>query len=326
MTLMRTISIQPTQQCNAACENCGTFSSPATKTRLEESQMEKVIREAAAAGCEESVFSGGEPTLAGRSLLRLMRLAAAHKMSVRLITNGWWAKTEESAGRWASLFVDAGAYEIAFSTGDQHARFVPLESIVTGVKASLQQGLRVTVFIELIEPRKITRSSFEALPKIRELHLAYGANKFNIIQSPWMPVDAGEVRTYPPGVAVNRDNLNKRGGCDDILKTITISPDGTISACCGIGMRRIPELQLGNIRNTSLLAAYQAADQDSLMRRIRLEGPEHLLAWASARDPSIQWENMYAHRCQACIRLFTDSRVIEALRRSARPSGVVATQ
>ena len=40
-----------------------------------------------------------------------------------------------------------------------------------------------------------------------------------------------------------------------------------------------------------------------------MEGPERILEWASTHDPEIQWEDMYAHRCQACIRLYKDSRV-----------------
>ena len=33
--------------------------------------------------------------------------------------------------------------------------------------------------------------------------------------------------------------------------------------------------------------------------------------------PSIKWENMYAHRCQACIRLYADKSVREVILKNA---------
>jgi hypothetical protein len=42
---------------------------------------------------------------------------------------------------------------------------------------------------------------------------------------------------------------------------------------------------------------------------IHAEGPERILAWAATHDPSIEWEHRYAHQCQACVRVFRDSKV-----------------
>ena len=79
-------------------------------------------------------------------------------------------------------------------------------------------------------------------------------------------------------------------------------------------MRLVPELQLGNIAETPVSEAWRRAEADLLKRWIRTEGPERILAAAAAHDPSIEWENMYAHRCQACIRMYTDSKVQTVLR------------
>jgi hypothetical protein len=38
-------------------------------------------------------------------------------------------------------------------------------------------------------------------------------------------------------------------------------------------------------------------------------GPEKIVAWAATKDPTIKWENMYAHRCQACMRIYRDPKV-----------------
>lgn len=76
-----------------------------------------------------------------------------------------------------------------------------------------------------------------------------------------------------------------------------------------LGEKLIPELQLGSIARTSIAEADAAGANDFLKRWIRVEGPERILAWAAGHDQSIEWEGMYAHHCQACLRLYKDPKV-----------------
>jgi len=128
-------------------------------------------------------------------------------------------------------------------------------------------------------------------------------------ESPWMPLNPAKKENYPPGMAIDRNNLAKVRGCDSVIQTITVQADGRIGACCGLGMRLVPELQVGRIGEISLTEGFSEAEDDLLKRWIRAEGPERILAWAAEKDPSIKWEGMYAHRCQACIRLYRDPAV-----------------
>lgn len=313
LSSLRTLSVQPTQQCNAACEHCGTFSNPNSKTRLNTDLAEAAIRQAAEHGFTDVVLTGGEATLMGQWLPRAIAQVKSLGMKARLVTNGWWAKSAQSAARRSREFAAAGLDEINFSTGDQHARFVPLETVVRGVCAAVHSGMKVTIIVELVKSRQITKAMIEAMPQIRALRESGCGSRLSIYQNPWMPIDPGTVESYPAGVAANGGNLAGRGGCDDVLQTITISPDGVISACCGIGMRLIPELQLGNIADTSIAEACRKAEVDPLKWRLRHEGPEKMLAHAATADPSIEWENMYAHRCQACIRMYRDPKIRSAL-------------
>jgi hypothetical protein len=104
-----------------------------------------------------------------------------------------------------------------------------------------------------------------------------------------------------------------RRGCENILSTTTIEPSGSIRACCGIASRQISELLIGNIHDIGLADADRVASDDFLKRWIRVDGPESILAWAASHDPAIQWEHMYAHRCQACLRLYGDPRVRQVI-------------
>ena len=303
----RTLSLQPTQQCNAACEHCGTFSSPTTRTKLKKDVALDAIRQAADCNFTHVAFSGGEPTLTGRWLLEAIALATALGLKTQIVTNGWWAKTRTAAERRLRNLVDAGLNEIDFSTGDQHAKYVPVERVVRGACISVEINLPATIIVELVQERTITKQVLEKSQEVSEIRAKFPDRQLNIFQSPWMSLDPSDVQSYPDGVLANRENLGSRGGCDDVIQTMTVSPDGMISACCGIGMRLIPELQLGSAYDVTFEEAVSNAENNPILWRLRNVGPEALLELASRKDASIVWENMYAHRCQACIRLFTDS-------------------
>lgn len=307
----RTISLMPTWQCTAECQDCGTMSSPRVRERLTMDQLIKAIGEASRAGYEVAVFTGGEPTLAGAVLEKALAYARDCGLITRVVTNGHWARSPERADLKIRSLVEAGLQEINFSTGDEHVRFVPVERVLRGVVSALRAGLTTAVMVELRSGNRVTRESFESHPLYTEIADMGGVK---IDESPWMPLDPDQSEGYPAGFAVNRENLSTRTGCDSVLQTTTIEADGTIGACCGIGMRLVPELQLGHIANMSISEADSAAADDFLKRWIRVEGPEKILAWAASIDTSIEWEDRYAHRCQACIRLYRDPLVGKVVR------------
>jgi hypothetical protein len=87
-----------------------------------------------------------------------------------------------------------------------------------------------------------------------------------------MPLSPYAREEYPGGFAANSANLSQCKGCDNILTTTTLQADGTLGACCGVGMRFIPELHIGNIRQTDLAEAVRMAEIDPLKQRIRAGG------------------------------------------------------
>jgi len=304
----RTLSIMPTFRCTAACRNCGTLSSPKENTFLPLGLIMRAIEQAAENGYKVVVFTGGEATLIGEDLLECIKHAHVNGLITRLVTNGHWA-TADATAQYVERLVNAGLDEINFSTGDQHARFVSVQNIVRGVCISMAAGLRISVMVELVHPRCVTKATVENDPDFVLARQRYPDVYVKVLESPWMPLTPLKSYQYPDGMTCNASNLPSRQGCNSVLSTTTIQADGTINACCGIGLRKIPELHLGNIRHTTLAEADAQAGDDFLKRWIRIEGPERILAWAARHDPSIEWENMYAHHCQACKRLYSDPKV-----------------
>jgi hypothetical protein len=67
-----------------------------------------------------------------------------------------------------------------------------------------------------------------------------------------MPLSPTAVNRYTEGATVDASNVAMRAGCDSVLHTTTVQADGRLGACCGLGMRLIPELQIGNVGDTPL--------------------------------------------------------------------------
>jgi len=76
---------------------------------------------------------------------------------------------------------------------------------------------------------------------------------------------------------------------------------------------RIPELnapwQGGNLDDL-----LEAGSRDFMKIWLHVDGPERILAWAAGKDPRIEWEYRYAHHCHACLALYEDPLVREAIR------------
>lgn len=305
----RTLSVMPTYQCTAACTSCGTLSSPNVTTKLSTTQVLKSIDQARGAGVGVVVFTGGEATLEMETLLSGLSAASAAGLRTRLVTNAHWSTTDLQAVHILDEFMAAGLNEINFSTGDQHARFVPVHDVLRAVRHSLAVGLTPAVMIETTARAKVTRALLENDAYHSETMHIYPGRVVKFNESPWMPLKPHRRETYAEGTAIDSGNIDRASGCDSVLSTLTVQADGSLGACCGLGMRLIPELQVGHVDEVPIDAAFATAEQDLLKRWIRLEGPERILQWAAQKDQSIEWEGMYAHRCQACLRMYKDPAV-----------------
>jgi hypothetical protein len=270
----------------------------------------RLIAEAAEAGYCGVAFTGGEATLALDIVLAGVAQAKALGMATRLVTNGWWADTDDGADSVLRRLRAAGLDELNLSTGDQHARFVPVSSVIrAAVKALALRFRSLCIMVEVTDTSIIRKEQILRDEEFQRAHINHAAADVHVIESPWMPLRPDRRRSYPDGYLLNRKNVALKTGCTSCLTTTTVQADGRIAACCGIGMRTVPELQVGRVEITSLREADQAAADDFLKRWIRLDGPEKILAWAADIDPEIDWENMYAHKCHACLRLYKDDRV-----------------
>lgn len=310
----RTLSVMPTYACPAQCKHCGTVSGPHDRNNIALETMISAIDQANELGFLNVVFTGGEPTIRWLELVEAIRHANRLQMPTRLVTNAHWATDEQEAIHRVRELADAGLKEINYSTGDEHVRYIPLDNVANGIVSALRHSLILAVMIELRANRSINKESLFTHPKIKHLGKR-DKERIRVIESPWMPLKPLAIESYPEGTAVNSSNIASTGGCNSVLQTYVVQADGRIGACCGLGMRITPELNVGVSRGAHFLQnAIRDAESDLLKLLLHYKGPEKLLAWAATKNPEIAWENLYAHKCQACLRIYKDPKVGNVVR------------
>lgn len=314
----RNLTLMLTYRCNAQCAECGSLSSPHDKNAITLETGIASIDWAKECGLDQVVFTGGEPTLRWDDLVKCLRHASGLNMRARIVSNAQWATSREAAEKGVRELIDAGLNEINFSTGDEHVRFIPLEHILFAIEASLKADLTTVLMFELrAKPRvdeKDLMARLEALAPKEVME-----KRFIFIRSPWMPLRPDNIAEYPDGIYANKNNVAQRTGCDSVLSNYVVQGTGKIAPCCGLGMRTVAELQIGDAVKIApgdtnpLATAITEAESDLFLYALHKIGPEKIVAWAAQKDPSIQWENMYAHRCQACMRIYRDLKVKQVI-------------
>jgi organic radical activating enzyme len=311
----RNLTLMLTYRCNAQCRECGTFSSPHDKNDITLETAINSINWAHECGLPQVIFTGGEPSLRWDDLVKCVRHATSLGMSTRVVSNAQWAVTPEAAEKGIRELQEAGLGEINYSTGDEHVRFIPLPHVLNAIRAAVKAKMPVALMFELraksVVDEKQLVADIETLASPEDLK-----QYFTFIRSPWMPIRPDNIEEYPEGLYANKTNVAHRTGCESVLSNYVVQGSGKIAPCCGLGMRTVPELQIGdameNVANP-LAKAIEEGESDLFLYALHKIGPEKIVAWAAQKDPSIKWENMYAHRCQACMRIYRDPKVKQVI-------------
>ncbi len=319
--LIPTLSLMVTYQCNIACRHCGPYCGPRERDWMSADEMRDLIAQAGELGAGNVVFTGGEPTLLGDDLPRLLRFIRDETpiASSRLVTNGKWAVTYDAARRLAERWREAGLEEMNISCGEYHQEFVPLSSVANAYRACRDAGYPTVLLAGeflapgrgRLEPEDLKAAVGEDLippalmsPYVGRVHgMSCGAA---------MPYGRGAGQV-PPG-ATRRQALEKiQGPCGDILAAITAHPNGKTTACCGIMVRDESLLNIGNWRRERLRPLLEAAHQDLILNWIRYLGLHDMRRWLLAKAPDLAFRDTYSSICDLCAEMIYDPRCRDLL-------------
>ncbi len=94
------IHILLTYQCTFECDHCFVWGSPWQQGTLTLEQIKLILEQAKEAGVKSIYFEGGEPFLYYALLLRGVEMAYGMGFSVGVVSNGYWAHTQNDALEW----------------------------------------------------------------------------------------------------------------------------------------------------------------------------------------------------------------------------------
>jgi organic radical activating enzyme len=304
-TLTNCLTFVTTYTCTAACEQCCFGCTPDSEGRLSRRQMLDAIDDAYASfpSLQLVVFTGGECFLLKEDLFATIAHATSKGLWTRCVSNGSWGKTVVAANRIAQQCKEAGLKELNFSTGDDHLKYVPFESILNATRAAL--ALEMTVLITVERDSDATHWETDLLQSsdVQSLIAEYG-DRFLVHVNSWMPFTLDNKRRKP-GVAPT-------GPCNQVFTNVVMTPHGQISACCGLTYEHIPEMILGRHADTPLRTLYATQLDDFVKVWLRVEGPagiaHGLLPEAEAREMVESCD----HICQLCAKVHQDERIRNA--------------
>jgi len=307
-----TINLIVTDVCTATCRNCCFNCSPQNGTSMTIDEATNYIKTGAETfdTLKLVVLTGGEPFVLGIDFLtEVIAFAKNLNLATRIVSNAFWAKTPLKTANYINTLVKAGLSEINFSTGDEHQKYVKIENIVNACIESVKANLRVGVNVESHAKSNFNNQTLFSNKRYKEFFsIEENAEKIKIFNGLWSSLDSGECYKY------NKDAIDlarKMGkGCDSILNSFSVFPNGNLTACCGLTVSKIEHLLLGNLKYGELKTMYESQYYYFINLWLKIEGPYKIFEYLSSKDPEIG-DLPLNHVCQVCNYLFNNQKVIE---------------
>jgi MoaA/NifB/PqqE/SkfB family radical SAM enzyme len=290
-----------TRRCNMTCAHCSVESAPGIPGEPSEAELFSAIRTARTNSMKSIQFTGGEPMLRMRLVLRLMREAKRLGMVSAMTTNGFWGRTPSGALRLMHAMQKAGLGALTISYDRYHAEFQGHEPALNIARAA--EELRVLVNINMTRTAddqdlgKLA-APFEGLKCARL--------RFYDVQ----PV--GRARDFPASVLRG----STEGFCSACERP-TLTDDGRVTACNGPSYFQKPgsPLIVGSLHETPLGELLHRHSDDPILETIRTHGPSRLREELRA-VPGFEnfFRESYSGLCELCLHINSDAKAVAALR------------
>ncbi|MBP88632.1 MAG: hypothetical protein CMJ64_18280 [Planctomycetaceae bacterium] len=291
-----------TQRCPIACDFCAPECGPHKRDRIEPAWIRERIEQMLGWGMiRQVIFSGGEPLLLGKDLIDLVALCSRNDLLTRIVTNGFWARTEVVAGKWVADLKAAGLTEVNISVDDFHQAHIPLATIKHAVDALERAGIPVLLAHKRLRDSWMTVEVLEEAVG-RELPVferETGERHPVMVSGGWtVPIgqasDGATIERWMP----DDENEAWKLPCQTVLRDVVIS------------CRKELLFAIGD----DLAGSIAAANSDFMTNWLRLEGPYGLMQFVRQKDPTIPFHPRYVQSCHLCNDLFmrADTRAVLA--------------
>jgi hypothetical protein len=221
-----------TYQCTFECDHCFVFGSPFQSGTMTTEMIRKILKQAKEAESIEWIyFEGGEPFLYYQTMLKGIDLAVAAGFKVGIVTNSYWATSEEDALLWMKPLVGK-IQDFTISSDLYHfdEKISQQSKIVTRVAEQL--GIPIGVIcIELPEYNAV--STIGQIPPESASVMYRGRAAVKLVANATL---------YPSKLFTTcpHENLSDPG-------RVHVDPFGNLHVCQGIVIGNLHEMPIKNI-------------------------------------------------------------------------------
>ncbi|MCP4141502.1 MAG: radical SAM protein [Chloroflexi bacterium] len=264
-----------TYRCNFECDHCFLWGSPWQSGTMTLAQIDEILRQAQEHNSIKSIyFEGGEPFLYYPILLKGIRLAKKLGFETGIVSNGYWATTQEDALEWLRPFAEI-LDSISVSSDLYHYNEELSQQAQNAQQAAQELGISLG-FISIAQPEDNSAESGvgqlpEGMSGIKYQGRAATKLAERVKGQPW--------RSY---TECPYENLREPG-------RVHIDPFGYMHICQGIS--------IGNLFETSIneICATYNADTQPITGALLKGGPAEL-----AIQNQLSPQQNYADACHLC--------------------------
>jgi MoaA/NifB/PqqE/SkfB family radical SAM enzyme len=298
-----------TYKCPISCPMCFFAAGPNRKEMLPEFVALKVLEESKKLHIPAIGIAGGEPFLYMDLMSKLIKEAAQSDMTIIVVTNAFWAASEETATQKLRYLKELGLKRIQFSLDDHHQRFIPLENVANALKAAVKleyddikllgasignTGKFKYQLFYLKEILGVDISSIDLIDRARTSHRYY----FDEDQERYSfeELEHSDTNDLP---------VKKPGDC---LSEMMLDVNGDIYPCCNnfVGI-------IGNTYTDNLDEILGKLHLNRYFRILKKEGPFALARYLDRTQGTNFVDKRYGNWCELCADIFQNNQFSKLL-------------
>lgn len=306
------ITLIATLRCSAACDNCCFGCNPAQGRSMTYDQMQSYVDmslEAYPDSINRFSLTGGECMLLKKDVGRILSYCSGKGLECFMVSNAYWATDYEKARKILRHLQRCGLNSVAFSTGEDHDKYVPWTNVRNAVAAAAHLGLSPELRYEDRPGRTAILQCLEADEQVGPL---IKTHHIRVSKSTWMNFNNNGPKSRVWKIPFREHE--GMGGCKSLFQDVIINPYGEVYACCGIGVCRIPQMRIGNVNREPIKAIYEHAFEDFLKIWLYMEGPNAVLKYVHEKTGQKKFNWHTSHNCDICRAIFTDGEIIPCIR------------
>ncbi|MCB9650927.1 MAG: radical SAM protein [Deltaproteobacteria bacterium] len=308
------LTILLTFRCNFECDHCVFRCSPEREETIDPDLARATIDAATAYADPLALvtFTGGEPFLERDLLRTLIEHADSRGVRSGVVTNAYWATTVERAKGVLEPLRERGLSVLTTSIDTFHLDFVESVRVANAIRAALALGMETHLNIVVKRGVPVRAATAHEVLGLSQEEIA----DVHVCEFP--PTFVGFAADRLRVTDAHRDALAVIGEpCLYVLRSATVTPDGSVYGCCGVGgatdhgPSRL--LFVGRLAERPLAELLDEVEGNLLFNIIAKLGPHHLLQLASRRDPSLELPERFGHICDVCQAIADDAHLRRAV-------------